>query len=226
MTQLSFEKDLQQIHEELLKMGGMVEKAISSAILALKDYNTRLAHEVIQYDKEIDIQELKIDDLCIKYIALRQPKATDLRFIISAMKIINELERMGDYAEGIARQSLFLSSKKPWIRPLINIPLLAEKTQAMVKDSLNAFLKKDKDLACEVIHRDQEVDQLQSTIYKNLLDDMIKDRNNIEGASSLLRVSSRLERIADQSTNICEEVVFMVTGHTVKHKEKLSSEPF
>ena len=222
MSQLSFEKDLQEIHEELLKMGGMVEKAIASAILALKDYNPRLAKEVIHYDKEIDRQELKVDELCIKDIALRQPKAIDLRFITSAMKIIYELERMGDYAEGIAKQALFLSANKAWIRPLVNIPLMAEKTQAMVKDSLNAFLKKDEALALQVIEKDEEVDQLQSTIYKNLLKEMIADEKNIETGSSLLLVSSRLERIADQSTNICEEVIFMVTGQTIRHKEKLS----
>ncbi|MBI2608992.1 MAG: phosphate signaling complex protein PhoU [Deltaproteobacteria bacterium] len=221
MTQLSFEKELQQIYEELLKMGGMVEKAISSSIVALKDFNTRLAQEVIQYDKEIDIQELKIDDLCFTYLALRQPKATDLRFIISGMKIINELERMGDYAESIARQAIFLSSKKRWIRPLVNIPLMAEKTQTMMKDSLKAFLEKNKDLAFEVIRRDEEVDELQSTIYKNLLNDMLKDQKNIESASALLLVSSKLERIADQSTNICEEVIYLVTGVSVRHQEKL-----
>lgn len=225
MEPKSFEKELQEIQEELLLLGGMVEKNIATAIVALKELNPRLAKDVIRYDKEIDLQELKVDDLCIKYIALRQPQASDLRFITSAMKINNELERMGDYSESIAKQAMFLATKKPYIRPLINIPLMAEKAQTMVKDSLNAFLKKDKELAQEVIKKDEEIDTLQATIYNNLLKDMIEDKNNIERASSLLLVSTRLERIADQATNICEEVIFMITGHMVRHKDKLAIGP-
>mgnify|MGYP001570520030 CR=1 FL=1 len=220
LAQKSFERDLQEIQEELIMMGGMVEKAISTSILALKDLNARLAKEVIRYDKTIDEQELKIEDLCIKYIALQQPKATDLRFITSAMKINNELERMGDYAESIARQALFLSSKPP-LKPLVNIPLMSERVQAMVKDCLTAFLKKDQALAHDVIHWDHAVDELQTRIYKNLLGDMIRDPNAIERASSLLLVSTRLERIADQATNVCEDVIYLVTGVTVRHRDKL-----
>ncbi|HLD74229.1 MAG TPA: phosphate signaling complex protein PhoU [Bdellovibrionota bacterium] len=224
MSQMSFEKDLEAIQKELLLLGGMVEKAISTSILALKDLNVRLAKEVIRDDRDIDIQELKIDDMCIKFIALQQPKAMDLRFVTGAMKINNELERMGDYAESIARQALFLSSK-PSLKPLVNIPLMAERVQSMVKDSLNAFVQKNECLAHDVIQRDQEVDALQATIYKNLLHDMIRDKDTIERASSLLLTSTRLERIADQSTNICEDIIFMITGESVRHKEKISLNP-
>ncbi|HLD73699.1 MAG TPA: phosphate signaling complex protein PhoU [Bdellovibrionota bacterium] len=220
MSQISFEKDLETIQKELLLLGGMVEKAISTAILALKDLNVRLAKEVIRDDRDIDIQELKIDDMCIKFIALQQPKAMDLRFITSAMKINNELERMGDYAESIARQALFLSSK-PSLKPLVNIPLMAERVQGMVKDSLNAFVQKNEKLAHDVIQRDHDVDALQAKIYNNLLNDMIRDKDTIERASSLLLTSTRLERIADQSTNICEDIIFMITGESVRHKEKI-----
>ena len=220
MTQMSFEKDLEAIQKELLHLGGMVEKDISTSILALKDLNVRLAKEVIRDDRDIDIQELKIDDMCIKFIALQQPKAMDLRFITSAMKINNELERMGDYAESIARQALFLSSK-PSLKPLVNIPLMAERVQGMVKDSLNAFVQKNEKLAHDVIQRDHDVDALQAKIYNNLLNDMIRDKDTIERASSLLLTSTRLERIADQSTNICEDIIFMITGESVRHKEKI-----
>lgn len=224
MSQMSFEKDLEEIQKELLMMGGMVEKAISTSILALKDLNVQFAKEVIRYDREIDIQELKIDDMCIKFIALQQPRATDLRLITSAMKINNELERMGDYAESIARQALFLSSRPP-LKPLVNIPIMAARVQSMVKDSLNAFVQKNQDLAYNVIKRDEEVDQLYTKIYQNLLKDMIQDKNTIERASSLLLVSTKLERVADQSTNICEDIIFMVTGESIRHREKISLNP-
>lgn len=220
MDQKSFERDLDEIKKELSLMGGMVEKAISTSILSLKERNARLAKEVIRSDREVDTQELKIEELCLKYIALRQPKASDLRFVVSVMKINNELERMGDYAESIARQAIFLSSKPP-LKPLVNIPIMAEKVQVMVKDSLNAFLAKNEALAHEVIDRDQEIDDLQATIYRNLLNDMIRDKNNIERASALLLASTRLERIADQSTNISEDIIFLLTGITIRHKEKL-----
>ncbi|MBI4041190.1 MAG: phosphate signaling complex protein PhoU [Deltaproteobacteria bacterium] len=221
--QRSFEKDLDEINRELTLLGEMVEKAISSAILSLKDRNSSLAKEVIRGDRVIDEQELKIDKLCIKYLALKQPKAQDLRFVTSVMKIINELERMGDCAESIARQAMFLATKPAW-RPLINIPKMAEITEEMVRDCLDAFMKHDELLAQQVIKRDEEVDQLQGLIYKNLLQDMIQDVNNIERASSLLLVSSKLERIADQATNICEDVIYIVSGKIVRHKDKIQLE--
>ena len=215
----SFEKDLEEIKQELSRMGGMIEKAISTALLSLKERNARLAKEVIRTDKEIDEQELKIEDLCIKYIALQQPKASDLRFITSVMKINNELERIGDYAEYMSRQSLFLASL-PALKPLVNIPIMAEIVQAMVQKSLKALLERNAELAKEVIEQDQEVDDLQQKIYKNLLADMIRDPQTIERATSLLLVSTKLERMADHATNICEDIIYLVTGVTIRHKGK------
>jgi len=215
----SFEKDLEEIKQELSRMGGMIEKAISTALLSLKERNARLAKEVIRTDKEIDEQELKIEDLCIKYIALQQPKASDLRFITSVMKINNELERIGDYAEYMSRQSLFLASL-PALKPLVNIPIMAEIVQAMVQKSLKALLERNAELAKEVIEQDQEVDDLQQKIYKNLLADMTRDPQTIERATSLLLVSTKLERMADHATNICEDIIYLVTGVTIRHKGK------
>ncbi|MBI2027242.1 MAG: phosphate signaling complex protein PhoU [Deltaproteobacteria bacterium] len=216
----SFERDIEEITEALTQMGGMVEKSILTAILSLNTRNTRLAKEVIRYDQDIDQKEIDIDRLCINYIALQQPKASDLRFVTAVMKINNELERMGDYAESIARQTLFLAKKPAW-RELVNIPRMAEIATSMVRECLDAFLKRDVKLAYEVIARDEEADKMQSKIYKNLLNDMLTDKENIERASSLLLVSSKLERIADQSTNICEEVIYLVTGKIVRHREKV-----
>ncbi|OGQ17844.1 MAG: phosphate transport system regulatory protein PhoU [Deltaproteobacteria bacterium RIFCSPHIGHO2_02_FULL_40_11] len=218
-----FEKDLDKITETLTQMGGMVEKAILTSILALKNRDTRLAKEVIRDDAEIDQKEIDIDQRCIQYIALQQPKAGDLRFVTSAMKINNDLERMGDYAESIARQALFLSKKPAW-RPLVNIPLMADIATSMVRDCLNAFVRRDTQIAYDVIQRDEEVDKMQSKVYKNLLNDMLQDKNNIERASALILVSSKLERIADQSTNICEEVIYLVTGENVRHRENITLE--
>lgn len=215
----SFEKDLEEIKQELSLMGGMIEKAISTAILSLKERNVRLAKEVIRYDRSIDEQELKIEDLCIKYIALQQPKASDLRFITSVLKINNELERIGDYAEYISRQSLFLAGQ-PELRPLVNIPMLSEIVQHMVKECLKALLERNAELAQNVIKRDQEVDDLQQKIYKNLLSDMIRDPQTIERATSLLLISAKLERMADHTTNICEDIIYLVTGVTVRHQGK------
>jgi len=215
----SFEKDLEEIKQELSLMGGMIEKAISTAILSLKERNARLAKEVIRYDRIIDEQELKIEDLCIKYIALQQPKAGDLRFITSVMKINNELERIGDYAEYISRQSLFLSNQ-PELRPLVNIPILSEIVQHMVQDTLKALLQRNAELAQHVIKQDQEVDELQQKIYRNLLSDMIRDPQTIERATSLLLISLKIERMADHATNICEDIIYLVTGVTVRHKGK------
>ena len=218
----SFERDIEEISENLTQMGGMVEKSIFTAILALNTRNVHLAKDVIRADQDIDQKEIDIDRLCINYIALQQPKAGDLRFVTAVMKINNELERMGDYAESIARQTLFLAKRPAW-RELVNIPRMAEIATSMVKDCLNAFLKRDVKLAYEVIARDEEVDAMQTKIYKNLLNDMIADKENIERASSLLLVSSKLERIADQSTNICEEVIYLVTGKVIRHREKVQS---
>ena len=218
-SQRAFEKDLDEIKSEISMMAGMVEKAIATSILSLKERNTRLAKEVIRADRDIDAQELKIDNLCLKYIALQQPKASDLRFITSVMKINNELERIGDYAEYIGRQSLFLASVPP-LRPLVNIPIMAEVVQRMVKDSIQAILEKNEALARAGIKRDQEVDEIQQKIYKNLLNDMIQDPTTIERATSLLVVATKLERMADHSTNICEDVIFLITGITIRHQGK------
>ena len=219
MDQKSFEKDLDEIKIALSMMASQVEKAIATAILSLKDRNIRLGEEVIHADQEIDAQELKIDNLCLKYIALQEPKASDLRFITSVMKINNELERIGDYAEYIARKAVFLSSVPP-LRPLVNIPLMAEVVQRMVKDSIRAILEKNEALAHDVIKQDREVDELHQKIYKNLLSDMINDPDTIERATSLLLVAIKLERMADHATNICEDVIFLITGLTVRHQGK------
>lgn len=211
-----FDEELQDLKERLLRMSSLVEEAISKSVKALVDRNSGLAENVIKSDDAINMLEIEIDDLSVRLLALRQPEARDLRFIISATKINSDFERMGDHAVNIAEIAQGLI-KAPLLKPLIDIPKMAVLAQTMLRDSLNSFVNNDPVLAQNVCKRDDEVDNLNDQVFGELLTYMIQDPKNIERAINLILVARNLERIADLSTNICEDIIYMASGRVIKH---------
>ncbi|HNV86032.1 MAG TPA: phosphate signaling complex protein PhoU [Candidatus Omnitrophota bacterium] len=211
-----FDEELRLLKEKLLQMASLVEEAIANAVKALVERKHETAEEVIRSDEAINLLEIEVDELCLRLFALRQPIATDLRFIASAMKINNDLERMGDLAVNIAERTVELL-KEPPLKPLIDIPRMAQLAQKMVKDSLDAFVNADAELARNVCQRDDEIDNLNDQVFRELLTYMIQDAKTITRAVDLILVGRHIERIADHATNIGEDVVYMVKGKTIKH---------
>jgi len=211
-----FQQELNHLKEELLKMAGLAEQAIANAIDALVKRDTVLAEKTVREDKAINEMELEIDDLSLKLLALHQPMAADLRFITSAMRINIELERIGDLAVNIAERALSLN-QEPQLKPYIDIPRMAEITKNMVKTVLDAFVAGDPDLARAVCERDDQVDDLNDQVFRELLSYMLADPQTITRAVHLIIVSKYLERIADHATNIAEGVIFMVKARVIKH---------
>ncbi len=212
-----FDTELNQLKEKLLKMAGMVEEAVSLSIKALVDRDEALAQQIIKEDQAINRMEIDIDEMAFKLLALHQPTAVDLRFIIMALRINTDLERMGDLSVNISERTLDLL-KEPLLKPLIDIPRMATMAQKMVKDSLDAFVNKDPELARSVCKRDDEVDNLNVQIFRELLTYMIGDAQTIKRAIDLILVAKHLERIADHATNIGEDVVYLVKGKSIKHR--------
>lgn len=211
-----FDEELKELKAKLLQMASLAEESIAKAIKALVERDHELAEEVIQSDEVINFLEIDVDELCLKLLALRQPIAVDLRFITSALKINSDLERIGDLSVNIAQRALDLL-EQPLLKPLIDLPRMAQLAQKMVKDSLDAFVNRDADLARDVCRRDDEVDQLNHQIFRELLTYMIQDPKTIARSVDLLLIGRHLERIADHATNIGEDVVYMVKGKTIKH---------
>ena len=207
----TFHKRLRDIQDELLAMGSMVEKAISLSVDALKKRNLKLAKQVIADDQKINEKRFEIEETCIQLIATQQPMAGDLRYLISVLNIITELERIGDHAEGIAKIVAMIGDEPP-LKPLIDIPRMAEKTIDMLHRSLDAFMNCDEDAAQKIAAEDDEVDQLYDQVYRELVSFMVEDPKTITRATRLLWVAHNLERCADRVTNICERIVFTVTG--------------
>ncbi len=218
-TNRQYEEELRGLRSGLLKMGGVVERQIADAIESLVERNTGQARETIERDGEVNRMDTEMDERCIRLLALHQPAASDLRFITTGLKITTDLERIGDNAVNICERAIELN-EEPQLKPYIDIPRMAEIAQSMVKDSLDAFMRDDTVLAQEVIERDDEVDQLNYQIYRELLSYMAEDPQTIPRATRILFVSKYLERIADHATNIAEMVVYMVKGRTIRHMEK------
>ena len=202
---------LRMLQDEVLVLGGMVEKAIARALDALTRRDLEASEQVIKEDDFIDSKRFEIEEKSIDLIATQQPMAGDLRSVVSMLHVIVELERMGDYAEGIARISLLMGNE-PTLKPLIDIPRMAEKATAMVHRSLDALVNRDTVTAIQVCNEDDEVDALYDQVYRELLLFMIQDPKCIQRATYLLWVAHDLERIADRATNIAERVVYLVTG--------------
>ena len=211
MPRTDFDRSLQEIQDELLVLGSMVEKSIDRSVMALKNRDLPLSKTVIDDDDLIDDLRNKIEEKCISVIATQNPMAGDLRTVISVLYIAEELERMGDYAEGIAKISLSIG-KEPMLKPLVDIPRMAEKSSKMLSRSLDALVNRDEQLAIQVCRDDNEVDELYNQVYRELLTFMISDPKTIERATYLLWVSHNIERIADRATNISERVLYLITG--------------
>jgi phosphate transport system protein len=206
-----FHKRLREIQDDILVMGSMVGKALLHSVQALKDRDLTMARQIIADDININHQRFDIEEKCIRLIATQQPMASDLRIIICVLNIITELERIGDYAEGIAKIVVMIGDETP-LKPLIDIPRMTEKVNEMLHRSLNALIDRDADAATRVVAEDDEVDNLYDQVFRELLTFMIEDPQTITRATRLIWVAHNLERSADRVTNICERIVFIVTG--------------
>jgi len=213
-----FDEELRALKERVLKLGSMVETAIHDSVRSLVERDSDLAREVIRKDHLINALDVEIDEECTRLIALRQPKARDLRFITTAMKITTDLERIGDLAENIAERAIELN-EEPQLKPYIDIPRMAEIAQEMVRDSLDSFVEGCTKTPYEIIKRDDEVDNLNVQVFNELLFYMIQDPNTISRATRISYVSKYLERIADHATNIAEMIVYMCEGKMIRHME-------
>jgi phosphate transport system protein len=215
-TETQFQKELDELKESLLKMATLVEETLRDAIKALVERDSDLIQKTMAQEDKINRMENAIDEMCLKLLALRQPMAVDLRFITSAMKIVTDLERMGDQAINICERAASLN-QEPQIKPYIDIPRMAEIVQSMVKDVLDAFVNRNSALARSVCERDDIVDGLNDQVHRELLTYMISDPRTITRAVHLMIVSRCLERIADHATNVAEDVIFMVDARVIKH---------
>lgn len=211
-----FLEELNELQRLLLDMGDLVEAAIQHSVLCLTERDAGLAQEVLQNETRINRMEIENDDLAVRLLALHQPMARDLRFLTSAIKINNDLERMGDLAVNIVERSLALMEEPP-LQPLVDIPQLAKLVQSMVDKSLDSFVERDRELARAVLRADDAVDDLRDRIYQKMTDLMQNDSGAVLRALNLIFVARNLERIADHATNIAEDVVFLVEGIDVRH---------
>ena len=215
MIRKTFESDIQQVKDEVLALGSMVEHAIIASVDALKKRDIKAAERLILEDKEINRKRFAIENQLMILIATQQPMAHDLRLLASTMEIISELERMGDYAKGIANINVRMGDEK-LLKPLIDIPRMAQKGVDMLHRALTAFVSEDVEAAKALPVEDDEVDALYNQIYRELMIFIIEDPKNIERANWLLWVAHNLERFADRVTNICERTVFIATGELLE----------
>jgi phosphate transport system protein len=211
-----FEQELEQLKGKLLEMSALVESAIYRSIQGVVDKNQELAEQVIKNEARINQLEIEVDDMAISLLALQAPLAADLRLVTAAIKINNDLERMGDLSVSIAQSALALM-KEPMIRPLIDIPHIAGLAQGMVRKALDAFVNRDPELARSVLASDDAVDNMRTASYHELISFMEKNPQQISQALYLLSTVRNLERIADHATNIAEDVLFLVKGIDVRH---------
>ncbi|MBI5026725.1 MAG: phosphate signaling complex protein PhoU [Nitrospirae bacterium] len=211
-----FDRELGELKERILRMGAMVETAIRDSVASLVERDSELARKVIGNDPKINALDVEIDEECIRLLAIRQPRAGDLRFITTAMKITTDLERMGDLAEDISERAIELN-EEPILKPYIDIPRMAEISGGMLRDALDSLVKGDTKLAMAVIKRDDQVDMLNVQVFNELLFFMIQDPHTVSRATRITYVSKYLERIGDHATNIAEMVIYMVEGKIIRH---------
>ena len=214
--QRHFHEELQALKQTLLAMGGLVEDQIRRVMRALLERDDVLAQEVIDRDQQVNAYDVEVDETCVSLLALHQPAAGDLRFITTAMKIVTDLERIGDQAVNIAQRVLELN-REPQLKPYIDLPRMAEKAQHMVKESLDAFVARDTELARKVCAEDADVDALKEQIFRELLTFMMEDPKTIPRAIRLILISRFMERVADHATNIAEMVIYLVDAKMVRH---------
>ncbi|MFC2045539.1 phosphate signaling complex protein PhoU [Chloroflexota bacterium] len=207
----TFHKQLRGIQDDVLIMGSMVEKAINRSMEALVKRDLELARQIVNDDIKINEKRFNIEEKCIQLIATQQPMASDLRIIIGVLNVITELERIGDHAEGTAKIAVMIGDEPP-LKPLIDLPRMAAKTEDMLHRCLDAFVQHDAEVARQIAEEDDEIDALYDQVFRELLTFMAEDQKTITRATRLIWVAHNLERSADRITNICERVVFTVTG--------------
>ena len=214
--QRHFHDELDTLKQTLLAMGGLVEDQIRRVMRALLERDDALAHDVIERDRQVNQYDVEVDEKCVELLALHQPAASDLRFITTAMKIVTDLERIGDQAVNIAQRAIELH-QEPQLKPYVDLPRMAEMAQRMVKESLDAFVARDTALARAVCAEDEAVDALKEQIFRELLTFMMEDPRTVSRAIRVILISRFMERVADHATNIAEMVIYMVEGKMVRH---------
>jgi phosphate transport system protein len=220
-TNREYEQELRRLREQLLLMGAKVEEIINGSIRALIDRDSALAEQMIAVDRKINQLEIAIDELCMQVLARRQPVASDLRFLTTALKLVTDLERIGDLGVNICERVLELNGEPP-LKPYIDLPNMTREVQEMLHEALDAFVAGDVERAQRVIARDKNVDAYYTQIFRELLTYMMEDPRNIFRATRLQSIAKYLERIGDHATNLGELVVFMVKGKDIRHVGKLS----
>ncbi len=216
MERRHFERDLEELKQRLLWMAGLAEKSVHQAVQALFEKNEDLARKVLEEEAAINEMQIEIDDRVLRLLALQQPMAVDLRFILSVSRINNDLERIGDQAVNIAQSALRIL-RHPQVKPYVDLPRMSALAEGMVRDSLNALVQHDSELARSVLVRDDEVDRLRDQIFRELLTYMMENSAVIFPAFELILVAKNLERIGDHATNIAEDVIYMIAGRDVRH---------
>ena len=211
MPRESFDRYLHELQDEVLVLGSMVEKAIARSVKALRERDLEMARQIVADDIKINQKRLGIEERCIELTVTQQPVASDLRVIVAILNIVVDLERIGDHASGIAKIALMIGDEHP-LKPLVDVPRMAEKTQSMLRRSLGAFINRDAEAAVKISAEDDEVDNLYDQVYRELITFMLEDPRTITRATRLIWVAHNLERSADRVTNICERVVFTITG--------------
>ena len=220
---LHLERDLDELKRDVLHLGSLVETALGNASFVLRDRRVKLAQAVYAGESVINEKEVQIEESCLKILALHQPVAIDLRFIVVVLKVNNDLERIGDLAENLTARAVYLAEREPMPEPMAIINGMFVTIRSMLKDSLDSLVKLDVDLARKVIEQDDGVDQINRQMYDDFRQMMARDASMIEQATSWLSCSRYLERIADLATNISEDVVFMVEGEVVRHQTQEAS---
>ncbi len=215
---LHLQRDLDELKRDVLHLGSLVETALGNASFALRDRRVELAEAVYADENAINEKEVQIEESCLKILALHQPVAIDLRFIVVVLKVNNDLERIGDLAENLTARAVYLAEREPMPEPMAKINAMFVTIRSMLKDSLDSLVKLDVELARKVIDQDDGVDEINRQMYDDFREMMAKDASMIEQATSWLSCSRYLERIADLATNISEDVVFMVEGEVVRHQ--------
>jgi phosphate transport system protein len=211
-----FREELEALQGRLLEMGGLAEERVRMAVQGLSARDTPLIETVLRGDEPVNALHIEVDDRCIRLLALHQPMATDLRAIVAAVKINTDLERVGDLAVNIAEAAKRYASHPP-VKKLVDIPLMGDIAQAMLRDALDAFVRRDTALAHKVLNEDDRLDGLKTQVFRELLTFMLQDPSTVEPALDLILVSRHLERIGDHATNIAEDVIFMVSALDVRH---------
>lgn len=220
-----FEAELEQVRSTLFEMGGRVEEQVASAMRALADRDSELARRVIAIDAEVDSIEIDLDERCMRLLVLSDPKARDLRLVVMVMKIVNDLERIGDCAKNIGQTVLVLNQDAPLDLAGVDLPRLAQLAQKMVADALDALARRDAVLARDVIIRDDEVDALYRHLFRVYVDVMVSDSRSVTRALELLLLARNLERVADHATNIAENIVYYLEAKDIRHTLSKSGAP-